>query len=57
MSLLAMIMNPGRAKDLSDMMNKLDRWDAPIRDCEMSFEKRISLTNCAKQHCSMSLSR
>ena len=32
MSLLAMIMNPGRAKDLSDMMNKLDRWDAPIRD-------------------------
>ena len=29
MSLLAMIMNPDRAKDLTDMMNKLDRWDAP----------------------------
>ena len=31
-----MIMNPDRAKDLGDMMNKLDRWDAPIRDNEMS---------------------
>ena len=40
MSLLTMIMNPDRAKDLSDMMNKLDRWDALIRDCyEMKFEK------------------
>ena len=39
MSLLTMIMNPDRAKDLSDMMNKLDRWDALVRDCEMKFEK------------------
>ena len=38
-SLLTMIMNPDRAKDLSDMMNKLDRWDALIRDYEMKFEK------------------
>ena len=38
MSLLTMIMNPDRAKDLSDMMNKLDRWDAPIRDYDMKFE-------------------
>ena len=30
MSLLTMIMNPDRAKDLGDMMNKLDRWDALI---------------------------
>ena len=30
---------PDRAKDLTDMMNKLDRWDALIRDCEMKFEK------------------
>ena len=34
-----MIMNPDRAKDLSGMMNKLDRWDALIRDNEMKFEK------------------
>ena len=39
MSLLTMIMNPDRAKDLNDMMNKLDRWDAQIRDYEMKFEK------------------
>ena len=39
MSLLTMIMNPDRAKDLTDMMNKLDRWDALIRDYEMKFEK------------------
>ena len=39
MSLLTMIMNPDRAKDLNDMMNKFDRWDAPIRDYEMKFEK------------------
>ena len=39
MSLLTMIMNPDRAKDLSDIMNKLDRWDAPIRDYDMKFEK------------------
>ena len=32
MSLLTMIMNRDRAKDLGDMMNKLDRWDALIRD-------------------------
>ena len=38
MSLLTMIMNPDRAKDLNDM-NKLDRWDALIRDYEMKFEK------------------
>ena len=37
MSLLTMIMNPDRAKDLNDMMN--DRWDALIRDYEMKFEK------------------
>ena len=29
----------GGAKDLSDTMNKLDRWDAQIRDNEMKFEK------------------
>ena len=34
MSLLTMIMNPDRAKGLSDMMTKLDRWNAQIRDCE-----------------------
>ena len=34
-----MIINPDRAKDLTDMMNKLDRWDALIRDYEMKFEK------------------
>ena len=39
MSLLTMIMNPDRAKDLNDMMNKLDWWDALIRDYEMKFEK------------------
>ena len=39
MSLLTMIMNPDRAKDLNDMMNKLDRWDTLIRDYEMKFEK------------------
>ena len=39
MSLLTMIMNPDRAKDLGDMMIKLDRWDALIRDCEMKTEK------------------
>ena len=38
-SLLTMIMNPDTAKDLSDTMNKLDRWDAKIRDNEMKFEK------------------
>ena len=39
MPLLTMIMNPDRAKDLKDMMNKLDRWDAQIRDYEIKFEK------------------
>ena len=39
MSLLTIIMNPDRAKDLSVMMNKLDRWDALIGDNEMKFEK------------------
>ena len=39
MSLLTMIMNPDRAKDLNDMMNKLDLWGALIRDYEMKFEK------------------
>ena len=39
MSVLTMVMNPDRAKDLNDMMNKLDRWDALIRDYEMKFEK------------------
>ena len=34
-----MIMNPDKAKDLSDSMNKLDRWDALITDCEMKFDK------------------
>ena len=38
MSLLTMTMNPDRAKDLNDMMNKLDRWDALIRDYEKKFE-------------------
>ena len=32
-------MNPDRAKDLSDMMNKLDRWDTLTRDYEMKFDK------------------
>ena len=39
MSLLTMIMNPDRAKDLNDMVNKLDTWDAPIRDYEMKLQK------------------
>ena len=38
MSLLTMIMIPDRAKDLTDMMNKLDCC-APIRDFKMKFEK------------------
>ena len=36
---LTMIMNRNRAKDLNDMMNKHDHWDALIRDYEMKFEK------------------
>ena len=39
MSLLAMIINPDRPKDLSDMKNKLDQWDAQIRDYDMKLEK------------------
>ena len=39
MSLLTMIMNHDMTKDLTDMMNKLNRWDALIRDYEMMFEK------------------
>ena len=39
MSLLTMIMNPDRAMDLNDMMNKLDQWDALCRVYEMKFEK------------------
>ena len=39
MSLLTMIVNPDRAKDLTDMMTKLDRWDALLLDDEMKFEK------------------
>ena len=39
MSLLTMIMNPDRAKDLSDMVNKLDRLDALIRDHENKLAK------------------
>ena len=39
LSLLTVIMNLDRAKDLSDMMNKLDRRDAPNTDHEMKFEK------------------
>ena len=39
MSPLTLIVNPDRAKDLTDMMHKLDRWDALIRDYEMKFEK------------------
>ena len=43
MSPLTLIMNPDRAKDLNDMMNKFDRWDVLIRDYEMKIEKdRIS---------------
>ena len=38
-SLLTMIMSPDRAKDLNDIMNKPDRWDALVRDCDMKFEK------------------
>ena len=52
MSLLTMIMNPDSSKDLSDMMNKLDRWDAVIRDYEMSSKRTTSQTKCAKKHCS-----
>ena len=37
--LLFLILNPDRAKDFSDMTNKLDRWDALIRHNEMNFEK------------------
>ena len=57
MSLLTMIMNPDRAKDLTDMMNKLDRWDALIRDYTMKFEKEDISDKCAKQHCSLWLPR
>ena len=39
MSLLTMIMNPDRAKDFSDMMNKLGRWGVLVRDYEMKFDK------------------
>ena len=51
MSSLIMVMKLDREKDLSDMMNKLDRWDAPIRDYEMKFEKGRHLIKCAKQLC------
>ena len=37
-----MIMNLDRAKDLSDTMNKLDRWDALIRDSEVIDKDDIS---------------
>ena len=50
MSLLTMILNPDRAKDLSDMTNKLVRWDALIRDFAMKLDKKISRTKCTKQH-------
>ena len=39
MTPLTVIMNPDRAKDLRDMMNMLDRWDALNRYYEMKFEK------------------
>ena len=39
MSLLTMIVNPERAKDLSDMMSKLDRQGGVIRDYEMKLDK------------------
>ena len=38
-SLVTMIVNPDRAKNFSDMMNKLDRWDALVRDYEMKFDE------------------
>ena len=47
-SLLTMIMNPDRAKDLSDMMNKLDRGDALIRDYEMKIEKDDISPHCSQ---------
>ena len=34
---------PGKAKDLSDMMHKLDRWDALVRDHEMKFPSQAAL--------------
>ena len=37
--LLFLIMNLDRTKDLSNMMKKVARWDALIRDNEMKFEK------------------
>ena len=45
MSLLTVVMNPDSATGLSDMMNKLDRWDALIGDYEMKFEKDDSCDN------------
>ena len=39
MSQLTMIKNPERVKDLKEMTNKLDRWDATVRVYEMKFDK------------------
>ena len=41
MSLLTVIMNPDTAKDLSGMVNELDCWHAPDRDCEMRKERHL----------------
>ena len=38
-SQLTRIMNPERADDRIDMMGKLYRWDAMVRDYEMTFNK------------------
>ena len=51
-SLLTMIMNPDRAKDLSGMMNKLVRWDALNSDLEMKFEKG-DISDKMRQACSL----
>ena len=40
-----MILNLDRAKDLSDTMNKLDRWDALIRDSDVFDKDDISDKN------------
>ena len=57
-SLLTMIMNPDRVKNIRDMMSKLDSWDALIRFAmapEAVVENRLAgrrgLDNCAKVRC------
>ena len=49
MSLLTLIMNRNKAKNLKDTMNKLVHWDALIRDCDM-LSRHLQQTKCSQSH-------